>query len=85
MVPAGQRDAGHDAAGGAVVSMTDEELHANRKAQDWEMGARHRNFDLAAKDTTPKYHRFHFAVVGEGSREARERFRRNYDLINWGN
>ncbi len=47
------------------------------------MDERHRGFDLAAQDTTPKYHRSHFAVVGEGSKSANEAYAQNYALIDW--
>ena len=33
--------------------------------------------------TDPKYHRPHFAVVGEGTKIAIDKYRLNYDLIDW--
>lgn len=63
----------------------DKELSRNRRSQDRVMAERHRGFDLAAQDNTPKYHRPHFAVVGEGTREARTAYERGYDAIDWGN
>ena len=63
--------------------MTDHQLHANRRAQDGVLAARHRGFDLAAKDQTMKYERSSFSVVGEGSRQALSRYATNYDLIDW--
>ena len=64
---------------------SDSELARNRRAQDRVLAERHRGFDLAAKDVTPKYHRLHFAVVGEGTRDARTAFERGYGAIDWGN
>jgi len=62
---------------------SDSELARNRKAQDKLMAERHRQFDLQAQENTPKHHRLHFAVVGEGTRTAQERYRTNYSLIDW--
>ena len=47
------------------------------------MDARHRQWDLTAQDKTPKSARPHFAVVGEGSRTARENFLNGYRQIDW--
>ena len=58
-------------------------LKAQRAVQDALMAERHRGFDLAAKDRTPKSARRHFSVVGEGSRTAQERYRANFGLIDW--
>ena len=44
---------------------------------------RHAGFDLSAQDNHAKYERPHFAVVGEGTKSARENFERGYDLIDW--
>ncbi len=57
------------------------DLKANRAAQDIVLRERHRAFDLQAQDRTPKSDRPHFAVVGEGSRAAQDRYRHNYDRI----
>jgi hypothetical protein len=62
---------------------SDSELKSNRRAQDRVLADRHRGFDLAAQDITPKYHRPHFAVVGEGTREARTAYERGYAAIDW--
>jgi len=62
---------------------TDDELKANRRAQDAVMAERHRGFDLSAKDNHAKYERWSFSVVGEGTRTAQEAFRRGYELIDW--
>lgn len=64
---------------------TNDELKANRRAQDKIMAERHRGFDLSAQDHHAKSERFHFAVVGEGTRDAQERFRDGYGLIDWSN
>lgn len=64
--------------------MTDGELAANRRAQDHVMAERHAGFTRAAQDTTMKYERRSFAVVGEGSQSALSAYRTNYDLITWG-
>lgn len=60
-------------------------LKTRKKATDAVLDERHRGFDLGAQDITPKYHRPHFAVVGEGSKSANEAFRRGYGLIDWSN
>ena len=62
---------------------TDDELKHNRAIQNAALAERHRGFDLAAKDKTPKSARPHWAVVGEGSKSSQEAYRRNYDLIDW--
>ena len=62
---------------------SDAELTRNRSVQDSVRAERHRQFDLQAQDKTPKCHRPHFAVVGEGTRTATENFRRGYDAIRW--
>ena len=59
----------------------DAERTVRRAAADTVLRARHDQFDLQALDKTPKSARFHFAVVGEGSRSAQENFRRNYEKI----
>lgn len=59
------------------------ERHTQRAAQDRMMAERHAGFDRAAQDTTMKYERVSFAVVGEGSKDSSYRFRENYDLIDW--
>ena len=41
--------------------------------------------DLAAKDNHAKSERPHFAVVGEGTRQAIDAYRTNYSRINWEN
>lgn len=57
------------------------EVKARRAAQDARDAARHRDFDLSAQDQHAKSERFHFAVVGEGTRSAQENYRRGYDVI----
>ena len=47
------------------------------------MAEQHRQFDRSASDTHMKYERATFSVVGEGSREALDAYRTNYDLIDW--
>lgn len=59
------------------------EIAAQRAAQDTVMSERHRCFDLKAKDKTAKYERYHFAVVGEGSKSSQENFRVGYSEIDW--
>ena len=61
------------------------EIKEQRAVQDKAMAAQHRDFDLAAQDNTPKYHRSHFAVVGEGTRSARENYEAGYAAIDWRN
>ena len=56
-----------------------ERVDASKAAAD----ERHAGFDLSAQDNHAKYERPHFAVVGEGTRSARENFERGYDLIDW--
>lgn len=58
-------------------------LAAQRAVQDAVLAERHRCFDLAARDNTMKYERFHFAVVGEGSASAQAAYRANYEQIDW--
>lgn len=57
------------------------EIASRRRAADARDAEVHRAFDLMAQDTTAKFERPRFAVVGEGSRSAGEAYRRNYDLI----
>lgn len=59
-------------------------LAGQRAVQDAALAARHAGFDRAAQDHTMKYERPQFAVVGEGTRDAQDRYRRNYALIDWG-
>lgn len=59
------------------------DLAAQRAVQDAAMSERHRCFDLAARDNTPKYCRHHFAVVGEGSKSSQEKYRARYAEIDW--
>lgn len=61
------------------------ELAANRAAQDAVMAERHRGFDLSAQDHHSKSERLHFAVVGEGTRSAQDRYRAGYEQIDWRN
>ena len=62
---------------------TNDELKRNRAAQDAALAERHRGFDLAAKDKTPKSARHHWAVVGEGSQSANLNYARGYAAIDW--
>ena len=62
---------------------SDAELKRNRSVQDGILAERHRGFDLAAKDKTPKSARHHWAVVGEGSRSANLNYARGYTNIDW--
>lgn len=55
------------------------ELTARKKATDAVLDERHRGFDLAAQDTTPKYFRPHFAVVGEGTKSATDAYRDGWE------
>lgn len=57
------------------------EVAQRRRAQDARDAARHRAFDRQAQDTTAKFERPHFAVVGEGSHSAQENYRMNYERI----
>lgn len=59
------------------------ELAANRAAQDIVADDRHRQFDLQARDKTPKSARHHWSVVGEGSHTALENFLNGYSQIDW--
>jgi len=59
------------------------EVVAARAAQDRRDAIRHAGFDLEAQDHTQKYERPHFAVVGEGTRSAREAYDRGYAQIDW--
>ena len=61
----------------------DPNLAARRAVQDTLREDQHRQWDLAAQDKTPKSARPHFAVVGEGSRTARENFLNGYRQIDW--
>ncbi len=57
------------------------ERRARNARQDRLMDVRHAAFDLSAQDIHMKYERAHFAVVGEGSRPARENYRAGYERI----
>lgn len=59
------------------------QIAAQRAVQDAVMSERHRSFDLAAKDNTMKYERVKFAVVGEGTKVAQDKYREGYARINW--
>ena len=59
------------------------QLSERKTATDAVLAERHAGFDRAAQDRTPKYHRPHFAVVGEGSKSANSNYAENYDRINW--
>ena len=62
---------------------TDSKFETRRAATDQTLAERHAGFDLAAQDLTPKHHRPHFAVVGEGTKSATDNYRKNYNLITW--
>ena len=62
---------------------TDSKFDTRRAATDAQLSERHAGFDLAAHDKTPKYHRPHFAVVGEGTKDAQSNYAKNYEKINW--
>lgn len=57
------------------------DLAARRAAQDRRDAQRHHAFDLSAQDTHMKYERAQFAVVGEGSRDAQDNYRRGWERI----
>lgn len=59
------------------------EFATRRAATDTQLAERHAGFDLAAQDITPKYHRPHFAVVGEGSKSANQAYQEGYERIDW--
>lgn len=59
------------------------ELRERRAAQDAVLRERHAAFDLQAQDNHAKYERFRFSVVGEGSRDAHDNYRRGYEAIDW--
>ena len=59
------------------------QLNERKADTDAVIAERHAGFDLAAQDITPKYHRPHFAVVGEGTKSATDKYRKNYARINW--
>ena len=60
-----------------------QQLNGRKADTDAVIAERHAGFDLAAQDITPKYHRPHFAVVGEGSKTANTAYAENYDKIDW--
>ena len=64
---------------------TDYETDVRRARDDTVLAERHAQYDLAAQDKTPKSARPHFAVVGEGSKNAGENFRRGYAALDWSN
>jgi hypothetical protein len=66
-----------------MAHWSDSELKRNRRSQDSVLAERHRQWDLQAQDNTPKHHRAHFAVVGEGTRSAQERYLNGYTAIRW--
>ena len=47
------------------------------------MDERHAGFDRAVQDNTMKYERPSFAVVGEGTKSAREKYEAGYAAIDW--
>jgi hypothetical protein len=57
------------------------EVLARRRGADARDREIHRAFDLIAQDKVAKFERPVFAVTGEGSRAAQDRYRRNYDRI----
>ena len=57
------------------------EIAQRRQVQDARDAVRHREFDLQAQDKTPKSDRPHFAVVGEGSKSANDKYRIGYERI----
>lgn len=61
----------------------DDTRTARRAAQDSVLRERHAAFDLQAQDRPAKFERFRFAVVGEGSRDANDNYRRGYDAVDW--
>lgn len=62
----------------------DSAREAGRRAQDRALRQFTRSMDVAAQDRRMKFERAHFAVVGEGSRTAHERYAEGYERINWG-
>lgn len=60
------------------------DVKKQRAHSDAVLAERHRGFDLAAKDNTMKYERPSFSVVGEGTKESQDKYRENYDKIDWG-
>ena len=61
----------------------DRKKAARVAATDDVLEKRHTGFDKAAQDITPKYHRPHFAVVGEGTETATKAYHEGYELIDW--
>lgn len=59
------------------------EIAAQRAVQDAVMTERHHGFDLSAKDHHMKYERKQFAVVGEGTKSAQDKYREGYAKISW--
>ena len=55
------------------------ELTEKRRVQDALVTERHRQWNLAAQDRTPKSDRPHFAVVGEGSQSAQDAYREGWE------
>ena len=59
----------------------DAERTVRRAAADTALRARHDQFDRQALDLHHKHDRFHFTVVGEGSRSANENYLAGYERI----
>jgi len=64
-------------------SVVSPKLATNRAVQDAIMSERHRGFDLSAKDNHMKYERPKFAVVGEGTKTANDKYHAGYAKIDW--
>ena len=58
-------------------------LQERRRAHDKALREFTATMDVAAQDLRHKHDRFHFAVVGEGSRTAQERYSAGYEAIDW--
>ena len=48
-------------------------------ASDAAMAERHAGFDLSAQDNHSKFERPHFAVVGEGTKSANDKYREGWE------
>lgn len=55
------------------------DVKEQRAISDATIAERHKGFDLAAQDITPKYHRPHFAVVGEGTKSSQDAYREGWE------
>ena len=55
------------------------EVKARKDASNAEAHERHHGFNLSAKDNHSKFERPHFAVVGEGTKSANDKYREGWE------